>query len=324
MSFKNLKFEIFKDEKTAEAIKHYPYCLRGLVGVGEKKWCLPHKFLTLGEEVYNFEPRPDDTYVITFPRSGTTLTQELIWLVANDMNFDEAGRTSLLDRFPFLDISVIIEDEALEKTPMKNEQKMNDSVKFVQERPSPRFIKSHMPFELLPKVVNSDCKIIYVARNPKDVVVSWYYFQKEIEVVKYNGNFEQFCDGFMNDRTLYSPYWEHVKEGWANRHRPNILFLFYEDLIKDLPGCIRKVGVFFEKNYDDEQITKLVDHLGIKKFRENKMVNFPSGGAKMNTSMFIRKGVVDGWREDFTPEIEIKFNKWVADNMKDTDLIFPC
>ncbi|XP_014481471.1 PREDICTED: sulfotransferase 1C4-like isoform X3 [Dinoponera quadriceps] len=322
MSFKNLKFEIFKDEKTAEAIKHYPYCLRGLVGVGEKKWCLPHKFLTLGEEVYNFEPRPDDTYVITFPRSGTTLTQELVWLVANDINFDDASREHLYERFRFLEITTVLEDEGLLK--MSGSDMWQNSVKFADEQPSPRFIKSHMPFDLLPNVVNSDCKIIYVARNPRDVVVSWYHFQKGNKAIKYNGNFEQFCDIFMNSRTIYDPYWEHVKEGWAKRHRPNTLFLFYEDLIKDLPGCIRKVAAFYGKNYNDEQIAKLVDHLNIKKFRENKMVNVAIGDGSKNESLFIRKGIVGDWIENFTPEIEIKFNKWIAENTKDTDLIFPC
>lgn len=31
---------------------------------------------------------------------------------------------------------------------------------------------------------------------------------------------------------VYSPYWEHVKEGWEVKNHKNVLFLFYEDLIK--------------------------------------------------------------------------------------------
>ena len=40
---------------------------------------------------------------------------------------------------------------------------------------------------------------------------------------------------------------------------------------------------------------------------------------------FIRKGKVGGWKEDFKdyPELEEKFDKWVEDNMKDTDIVFP-
>ncbi|EFN88432.1 sulfotransferase 4A1 [Harpegnathos saltator] len=324
MSSNNLKIKVFSDEKTTEVLKYYPLYTRGLVAVGEKEWCFPYNFTTFGEELYNFDPRPDDTWIVTYPRSGTTLTQELVWLVANNMNFDEAGRKSLPDRFPFIEILAIIENKEDARKIINNEKRAENSINFVREQLSPRFIKTHLALELLPKIVNSDCKIIYVARNPKDVVVSWYYFQKANEATKFKGNFEQFCDFFMNNRMLYSPYWEHVKEGWAKRHRPNTLFIFYEDLIKDLPGSIRKIAAFYGKSYGDEQIAKLVDHLNINKFRENKMVNTLQRGISAKPHAFIRRGIVGGWKDDFTPEIETRFNKWIVDNMKDIDLVFPC
>lgn len=28
----------------------------------------------------------------------------------------------------------------------------------------------------------------------------------------------------------WTPYWEHVKEGWENRKHENVLFTFYEDI----------------------------------------------------------------------------------------------
>jgi len=35
------------------------------------------------------------------------VTQELVWLVANDMNFDEAHRKYLRERFPYIEYSII-------------------------------------------------------------------------------------------------------------------------------------------------------------------------------------------------------------------------
>lgn len=94
--------------------------------------------------------------------------------------------------------------------------------------------------------------------------------------------------------------------------------------MQDLPENIRKIAAFYGKSYNEEQIAKLVDHVSLKKFRENKMVNVPSTGANMNQNIFIRRGIVGDWKAHFTPEIEAKFNKWIADNTKDTDLVFPC
>ena len=43
---------------------------------------------------------------------------------------------------------------------------------------SPRHIKWHHPAWLLPPAVVSSGRVIYLYRNPKDTVVSWYHFQR--------------------------------------------------------------------------------------------------------------------------------------------------
>lgn len=30
----------------------------------------------------------------------------------------------------------------------------------------------------------------------------------------------------------WTPYWEHIKEGWNMRHEENVLFIFYENMNK--------------------------------------------------------------------------------------------
>ncbi|XP_011706111.1 PREDICTED: sulfotransferase 1C4-like, partial [Wasmannia auropunctata] len=235
----------------------------------------------------------------------------------------EAHKKYLAERFPYIDLGVMLEEHIAGKDVPGRINMDKNTAEFVRNQPSPRFIKSHMPFDLLPTVVNSTCKIIYVSRNPKDVVVSWYYFQKTITHISFQGTFGQFCNNFMNNHTLCSPYWEHVKEAWAIKHRKNMLFLFYEDLIKDLQGNVKKIAAFFDKSYNDEQIAKLVEHLKIENFRKNPMVNQPFSPNVIQPEMFIRQGMTGRWKEMFTPEIEERFNKWITDNLKDTDLTFP-
>lgn len=51
--------------------------------------------------------------------------------------------------------------------------------KFLPEIQEQRFIKTHLPFKILPpSVMEQHAKVVYVARNPKDVVVSYYHLNK--------------------------------------------------------------------------------------------------------------------------------------------------
>lgn len=67
--------------------------------------------------------------------------------------------------------------------------------------PRPRCIKSHLPPELLPKQIwTVKPKVVYVARNPKDAVVSYYHHHRLWN--GYQGTFEHFFQAFINDRGL--------------------------------------------------------------------------------------------------------------------------
>lgn len=75
----------------------------GFVQVGPKKYFFPSVFSEHAEHLYNFEARPDDVWIATFPRSGTTMTQELVWLIANDFDYHRAQLITLAKRFPFFE-----------------------------------------------------------------------------------------------------------------------------------------------------------------------------------------------------------------------------
>jgi ssDNA-binding Zn-finger/Zn-ribbon topoisomerase 1 len=55
------------------------------------------------ERVKKMKVHQDDVWVVTFPKCGTTWTQEMVWLVNNDLNYEKALKLNLNDRFPFLE-----------------------------------------------------------------------------------------------------------------------------------------------------------------------------------------------------------------------------
>ena len=36
---------------------------------------MPERFLDIAEEIYNFEVRPTDVWIVTYPKCGTTVVQ---------------------------------------------------------------------------------------------------------------------------------------------------------------------------------------------------------------------------------------------------------
>lgn len=65
---------------------------------------------------------------------------------------------------------------------------------------SPRIIKTHFPFSLMPPSVKDvQAKTIYIARHPKDVAVSYYYLCRRARSIGYVNDFPTFWDYFERD-----------------------------------------------------------------------------------------------------------------------------
>lgn len=329
------KYELLPEMKTKEMLKIFKGERTGYVFVGPKKYFFPSNFIEQGIGFYNFKARSTDNWVISYPRSGTTLTQELVWLLSNNLDFETAGKKLLAERFPFLEFSLFNHPEVtcefleMNKGDPTREQLCRDIAKpgyeIVAAIPSPRFIKTHFPLSMLPGLLDIGCKVIYVARNPKDVCVSWYNLNRAIKTQGYIGDFPTFWNYFEKDLTPWSPYWAHLKEAWRLKDHPNLLFLFYEEMTYDFPKAINKVAKFLGKTYTDEEIEKVANYLNIKNFRKNQMVNSSELRACgiIEEGNFVRKGGIGGWKEVFTRELDARADKWIEENLRDTDLRFP-
>ncbi|XP_063363592.1 sulfotransferase 1A1-like [Cydia amplana] len=287
---------------------------------GDAGYLLP---TTHKDDAYKFKTmpvRPDDIWVTTFPRSGTTWTQELVWLLKNDLDYDKASKSKLGERYISTGLGL------MQNTDMRAilTALRPNVIEALENAPSPRFIKNHFPLSLLPENLVDIAKVVYVARDPRDVAVSLYNFMK---LMKNDvGNFKLFWNLFIQDLCNYTPYFAHIKEAWALRHHPHMLFIFYEELSKDLPSCIKRVATFLGEKVTDEQIVKLCEHLNIDNFRKNGSVNWEWLTRRVcdpGAESFIRKGKCGGWREHFDEEMTAQAQQWMRKNLSDCDLRFP-
>nr|XP_034840366.1 uncharacterized protein LOC117996417 [Maniola hyperantus] len=322
--------EIVVTQENQELMEYLKDFTSDFIRIGPKKYFMPKLFLSVAANIYNFPLSSHDTFVVTYPKSGTTLTQELVWLLCNNLDYEKAQSINITERFPFLEISSMI---GLQKLPLTDDHrdKLRRSlflitVEELKEIPSPRFIKSHLPLSLLPPTLLATTKVVYVARDPRDVAFSFYKFHKFMRMLSPDKEFKIYWNYFISNDIVWSPYFGHVLEAWEKRNHPNMLFLFYEDMIKDLAGAIRRVASFYGKALSEEQINRLVDHLDIDNFRKNKSVNMQELkelGIFTSDGDFIRKGKSGGWRDHFDAEMTAQADEWIAEHLRDTDLRFP-
>lgn len=223
---------------------------------------LPVKSKKFMKQIEDFKVLPSDVWSITFPKAGSTWSQEMIWLLNNDLNFEEAKTKSIFERYSYLEFDLIFEDMDYNYLDSPDD-----------ENNMPRHMKTHLPLGLLPTqlwIVKP--KIIYTARGVKDLAVSYYHHY--VHMQGYEGNMDDFLQAFLDDKVFLSPYHGHFKDFWFMRNEDNILFITYEEMKSNLMAVLRKTATFLNKFYTDDELMKLEEHLSFEAMKKNPSVNF--------------------------------------------------
>ncbi|XP_048505631.1 luciferin sulfotransferase-like [Athalia rosae] len=277
---------------------------------------LPPNYALYGPKIRDMEIREDDVWLVSYPRTGSHWAQEMTWCIGNDFDYEQAQTLSVL-RNPLLELSaLLVSGEYVDWF-----SKLGNSVENVERTPSPRYVKSHLPWDLLPSQLKiKKPKIIYVTRNPKDACVSFYYYCKLLHGLK--GTFEEFAELFLQGMVPMGSFWNHVLKFWEHRNDENILFLTYEEMQKDQAGAIRKTAKFLNKVVTASQVSGLCEHLKFSKMAANPAVNleYMIGKSEDSDLKFIRKGKVGDWRNHMSVELAERFDQWTEINTKGSGL----
>uniref|UniRef100_A0A8C1XJJ0 Sulfotransferase n=1 Tax=Cyprinus carpio TaxID=7962 RepID=A0A8C1XJJ0_CYPCA len=238
----------------------------------------------------NFQVKDDDVFAVTFPKSGTTWMQEILPPLLNGGDLTSVETIPNWDRAPWLEetrASVVLD-----------------------KLPSPRAIVSHMQYNLMPSsFFKSKAKVIYVARNPKDVLVSLYHFHKMAKFLEDPGTFEEFSDKFLSGKVMFGKWTDHVKS-WRNPELGDrILYITYEEMLQDLREVLGRILKFLGRELSAEALDRVVNHGTFKNMKTNKMSNYslvPEDIMDSKKSPFLRKGIAGDWKNHFSPELDAK------------------
>lgn len=235
--------------------------------------------------------RDGDICYTSFPKSGSTWLAYIILLVTR-------GGAPLTERTLRSNLHWVASSWTY---PRSSEE--------LESMPPPRVFKSHMPYRMAVGGVpaGNACRYIYIARNPRDVAVSYYYFEsRKSWSGNYNGPWEHWLRLFMEGRVQRGDWFDHVLSWWQHRDADNILFLKYEDLKKNFRCELEKIAAFLDYPLTAEKRSAIEEKTSFEAMKSDPLSNMHE---IREFDGFFREGRVGSWKEQFTAAQDREFER---------------
>ncbi|XP_078503005.1 amine sulfotransferase-like [Lissotriton helveticus] len=252
------------------------------------------------DPLYEDEIRDTDVFQVTYPKSGTVWMQQILTLIYNEGYRNGTEDIQSIDQVPWIEYNIKHVDHT--------------------KRPSPRLITTHLTYDLVPKGLREKKgKVIYIHRNPKDILTSLHHFSKALVAMEAYETFEEVLDQFLAGNVTANSWFDHVKGWYEHSNEFNILFLVYEEMVKDLKTDVLKICDFLGQQLDEEAVNTVVERATFKSMTADKGANYkwlPEEVFLHNQGRFLRKGKVGDWKNIMTVAQNEKFDTVFQEKMK--------
>jgi hypothetical protein len=252
------------------------------------------RLLRLHRPGRDLEVFPDDIFLVSYPKSGNTWTR---FLVANLVYPNQPVDFATINR-------LTPDPEAL-------------SVRQLAQMPRPRIIKSHQYFD--PRYQ----RIIYIVRDPRDVVLSEYHFNIKRGMIGENYPIEKFVASFLqlNIEQTYGTWAENVASWFYVRGSdPEFLLIRYEDLQADGMRELARIAEFLGIVPDPQRLTLALERSSADRMRELERKQAHLWSSTRQTRLdkpFVRTAESGGWKTELpqacAAELESAWGKVMED-----------
>ena len=224
-----------------------------------------------------FRVRPDDIFISSYPRSGTTWLQFMLHVLIQrrDTGFSHISQVA-----PWYERSLSL-----------GHQRAED----FDAMPSPRVFKSHLPFAWLPQ----GARYVYARRDGRDVLVSYYHLY--CSHLGFRDGFEAFFERFMDGDLQYGSWFDHVASWEQAAYGGAAHVVAYEALSRDLPAEMARLCAFLGLPRERAELESLARTCSFEAMRRDESrfdhATNPEGPLAVQRGAFVRKGRSGGHAE---------------------------
>ncbi|XP_028777006.1 cytosolic sulfotransferase 15-like [Neltuma alba] len=292
----------------------YVYLYQGI-------WFAPTSIQAICSFQKHFQAKDTDIIIASLPKSGTTWLKALTFATVNRSRFSPSQNNHPLlianahELVPFLEFNLYA----------------NNQIPDLSNVIEPRLFSTHVPFQSLrDSIAKSQCKIIYICRNPFDNFVSfWFHLNKITPPSLPKLSVEEALKRYWEGIHEGGPFWTHMLGYWrASREMPNkILFLKYEDLKGDINFYLKRVAEFLDFPFDSKEesdglIQDIIELCSFERMKELEVNKTGKLLQKYENNYFFRKGEVGDWVNHFNPSMIEKLSKVMEEKLGGSGLSF--
>lgn len=222
--------------------------------------------------------RPDDVFVVSYPRSGVTWVG---FMLANALKPDPDEVLTLKD------FGTYVPDLNPEYFWGTDVRSRSGTVA------GPRLFRIHAPYD--PAFRN----VVYLIRDPRDVIVSHYHYLRLTE-----DDFHLTLQQFVEGRAYHWPCaWDEHVAGWLLRTYPYFggLLVRYEDVHADPHTALERMLLHAGHRVPAERIERAVADSAFDRMQQIEQRHGLAHESRADERT-VRKGRVGGWEEELDPE----------------------
>jgi len=257
----------------------------------------------------DYQPTEHDVFVTTFAKSGTNWMMQIAQQISHrgEAEFPHIHAVAAWPDAPGLGPIPLLDTSPIDASPT-----------------GLRIIKTHLETQFVP--YDEKSTYLTVLRDPKEVLVSSYYFMGGILGVLSHVTIDDWYELATAPGGLIESWAIHAASFWDWRDRPNVLVLNFAEIKRSPRESIERVAAIMGVELTEAQLAKVIERSSVDYMKAHESQFAPPQapfGDKAKPTLMIRRGASGKSEELLSPSQQAEIDRHCQAELRKLGSDFP-